>query len=927
MKAGQPDQKTVNGNAVTIYGWNHGRLNCLTNFLFLRADRFVLEQSWKSRMVNAFLGCLMLVGCLLLSGCPGEGYRPDQMQMPAELDKNSILRFATDDFFGGAYVDLESLTKNETFQKLPLDLLSYTDIFLDRFDTGVVSEIALFVGENKDVDRKDLGFELAATAKLKSSTGLTSVFEAWQSSANMPTSFEDAGIESIEVAGKTCFRCPTGTFLNSRNAQGVLRWYGPNGKPRVQGINVGSFAPRGYIAGESKSKVIATFDVNEKDIADGKLEIVIEPRVFRTRQLGIGEPQLAIAYLQRPGEANEGETIRGRKVSAEVTSYAQAILPFHTLAGDSNVGDLQQFVRDGKIEVVIESNNEGNYLGLSDDNIALVKDEFEFVCIDGANLVIAQSAARLAEMISAAKADSPSSLAVALTTNDHQQARVFAKLGNAAELKGWNQLLGDLGVLKGDPVLPNVLHQVRGGISMDNSTMATVVFKMNAAKDVRSSQEKVRQWLANRRSIAVDELIEFSRRYEMLATLRRIGLGEHEKLDLTGEGRDRPFQEPVTKSVVEGLFESVATTGDSLDEFTISFAKPECLAGLERRRFHALQLIKLARANECHRLEKYKLHARLLRKTIDQMPEEKALWMRAAHQFSYNVAANAGNELAMYRWVRKGILLSLDGYNSDPRSVDLLCNAAFFIGSKIGASDQRLVHRKLFASDVEIHKRLAAFLDLDSVKTPDGKVDNWLVADRLMGVCKKAIAEGKAQEVSEYRLEVFPATVQFRFAQSMDEEGAFNGRIDRWREAEYRLEALVASRLPDQQQANEGAIDIRTIDVVQNAMFVQQTRDLVVAKLQQLDWVESVHQIALSAYQTEVAGDHNAALEKYQEALDEIVKQVKQFPVELESVQRKSKVTPVRLYAEVFGRMIERYKLALRRLKLEVPDEYVALLR
>lgn len=869
----------------------------------------------------------MLGGCLLLSGCPGKEDRLAQTQTPTKLDKDSILRFATDDFFGGVYADLESLTKNETFQKLPLDLLSYSDIFLDRFDTGVVSEIALFVGENKDEARRDLGFELAATAKLKPSNDLKNVFKAWQSMANTPTAFEDADVEPIEIAGKPCFRCPTGTFLNSRNAPGVLRWYGPNGKPRVEGINVGSSAPRGYIAGDSKSKVIATFDVSEKDIAGGKMEIVIEPRVFRTRQLGIGEPQLAIAYLQRPGGTNEGETIRGKKVSVEVTSYVQATLPFLALAAESNTPDLQQFVRDGKIDVVIESNVDGNYLGLSDDDIALVKDEFEYVCIDGANLVIAQSAARLAEMISAAKADSPSSLAAALTTNDHQQASVFAKLGSVAELNSWNELLGDLKVIMGDPILPNVPYQVRGGIAIDNSALATVVVKMESANDGKAAQGKVRQWLANNRSVAAEALLEFSRRYEMLATLRRFGLGEPENLELTGEGKDRPFQEPVTKSVVEALFGCVSTVEDSRDEFTISFAKPEWLSGLGKRQFHALQLIKLARANECHRLEKYRLHARLLRKTIDEMPAEKALWMRAAHQFSYNVAAEAGNELAMYRWVRKGILLSLDGYDSDPRSVDLLCNAAFFIGSKVGASDQRLVHRKLFANDVEIHERLASFLDLDSVKTPDGKVDNWLVADRLMEVCKKAVAKGKAQEVSEFRLQVFPATIQFRFAQSMDEEGVFNGRIDRWREAENRLETLVASRLPDRQQSNEGSDEIRSIDGMRNMMFVQQERDLLVAKLQQLDWVESVHQNAFSAYQMEVAGDHNAALEMYHEAMDEVIKQVKQFPVELESEQRKSKVTPARLYAEKFGRMIERYKLALRHVELEMSEEHVAFLK
>ena len=877
----------------------------------------------------------MLVGCLLLTGCPRN--QSGQAKTPAKLDEDSILRFATDDFFGGAYVDLESLSKNKTYQTLPLDLLSHTDIFLDRFDTSVVSEFALFVGANKDEARRDLGYELAATAKLKPSTDLKTVFDTWQATANMPKSFVDTRIEPVEVAGKACFRCPTGTFLNSRNSNGVLRWYGRDGKPRRQGISIGSFAPRNYIAGDSKSKVVITFEVSKADIAAGKLELLIKPRVFRTRRAEIGESQLAIVHLQRPAETPDGtapgKVVRGKAVSVEVTSFVEHTVTLDASTRESKIADLTQFVRDGKVEVVLQSNNEGNYLGLAVADIELVKDEFEFVWIDGTDFVVAQSMTRLADMISSAKAGTSSSLALALAKNDNQQASIFAKHGSSAELKSWIRLLRNLNVLTDVSVLPNSPHQVSGSVTMNKSTLATVDFKMNEAKDAKATQGEVREWLTNGRAVVVQELIDFSRRYEMMATLSSMAMGDGKKLVLSGEGIDRPIQELATKSTVEDLFNSVSVAGASSGEFTVSFAKPEWLSGMKKHRFHAVQLIKLERASECHRLEKYPLHARLLRKTISEMPEEKALWMRASHQLSFNVSMDAGNDLSRYQWVRKGILLSLDGYESDPESVDLLCNAAFFLGNKIGASDQRLVFRKLFVEDAEFHKRLAPYLDIELAKTPDGKVDNWLAADQLIEFCQKAMAEGKTQEVSEYRLETYPATILFRIAQSLDEEGCFDGRLDRWRDAEERLETLVASRLPDKKNPNETASDPRelirmpTVESVRKTLYGRQENDLIVAKLQQLDWVQLVHQTTFSAYQAEVDGEHEAALEKYQDAMDGLIKQVKQFPIELEPMQRQLKVTPAKLYADTFSRMIERYKIVLRHLKMEMPEKHSAFLK
>ena len=67
--------------------------------------------------------------------------------------------------------------------------------------------------------------------------------EPWDSTRNPAAPLDNAKIERIDVGPYTCFRCPTGTFLNSRHLKGHFRWTDRNGKLKDRGSSIGSPAP------------------------------------------------------------------------------------------------------------------------------------------------------------------------------------------------------------------------------------------------------------------------------------------------------------------------------------------------------------------------------------------------------------------------------------------------------------------------------------------------------------------------------------------------------------------------------------------------------------------------------------------------------------------------------------------------------------
>ncbi len=116
--------------------------------------------------------------------------------------------------------------------------------------------------------------------------------------------------------------------------------------------------------------------------------------------------------------------------------------------------------------------------------------------------------------------------------------------------------------------------------------------------------------------------------------------------------------------------------------------------------------------------------------TLNQMiklqPNYISVWEFQSHNISYNVSVEFDDYRARYHWVKKGIDFLMTGtyYNRDePR---LMQDIGWFLGQKIGRSDERVQFRRLFRKDTDLHELLGRHVDIQRAISPTtGEPDNW----------------------------------------------------------------------------------------------------------------------------------------------------------------------------------------------------------
>jgi hypothetical protein len=116
--------------------------------------------------------------------------------------------------------------------------------------------------------------------------------------------------------------------------------------------------------------------------------------------------------------------------------------------------------------------------------------------------------------------------------------------------------------------------------------------------------------------------------------------------------------------------------------------------------------------------------------TLNQMiklqPNYISVWEFQSHNLSYNVSVEFDDYRARYHWVKKGIDFLMTGtqYNRDePR---LMQDIAWFLGQKIGRSDEKVQFRRLFRKDTDLHDVLGRHVDMQQAVCPTtGEPDNW----------------------------------------------------------------------------------------------------------------------------------------------------------------------------------------------------------
>ncbi len=109
-------------------------------------------------------------------------------------------------------------------------------------------------------------------------------------------------------------------------------------------------------------------------------------------------------------------------------------------------------------------------------------------------------------------------------------------------------------------------------------------------------------------------------------------------------------------------------------------------------------------------------------------PNYITVWEFQAHNLSYNVSAEFDDYRHRYHWVKKGIEFLIEGTRFNQRNPRLFWNLGWFIGHKIGRSDETDQFRRLFRKDRDFHDSMTNYINMNNARGPDGYPDNWLVA-------------------------------------------------------------------------------------------------------------------------------------------------------------------------------------------------------
>lgn len=196
-------------------------------------------------------------------------------------------------------------------------------------------------------------------------------------------------------------------------------------------------------------------------------------------------------------------------------------------------------------------------------------------------------------------------------------------------------------------------------------------------------------------------------------------------------------------------------------------------------------------------------------------PNFISVWEYQGHNLSYNISVEFDDYRTRYHWVTKGIDYLIDGTEHNRDNPRLLWSVAWFLGQKIGRSDEKVAFRRLYRVDNEFHDRMRQYVDMDSreILGPDQLPDNWLTGmlwyrraeDVVLntGRAPDAVSEWYDNEVKTYQGKsplVFHSNVAMapvNFAQAIEDEGHFGGRLkEAWRMGEASMEAFSHREIP-----------------------------------------------------------------------------------------------------------------------------------
>jgi hypothetical protein len=177
-------------------------------------------------------------------------------------------------------------------------------------------------------------------------------------------------IEAVTSGGKTGYRLspPLGLLEARKPLRGTLRFLDRQGQASAKGISVGAeWSYRQYIEGGKLAAAIWTFEgVNAADFPDGlPLEMLV--RVFRTHKGNIEKGIAGSVRVRNPtsGLQSDPRYFTAKEFTIDEWKVPLALSTTTTDGGTKQVDLYRDIVSDGKVEVVLQCLEPGQYFGVA----------------------------------------------------------------------------------------------------------------------------------------------------------------------------------------------------------------------------------------------------------------------------------------------------------------------------------------------------------------------------------------------------------------------------------------------------------------------------------------------------------------------------------------------------------------------------------
>jgi len=216
----------------------------------------------------------------------------------------------------------------------------------------------------------------------------------------------------------------------------------------------------------------------------------------------------------------------------------------------------------------------------------------------------------------------------------------------------------------------------------------------------------------------------------------------------------------------------------------------------ETMRFATLGLKNVAvallwdRANHAKKVEDWANLSATLEQLTKLQPNFYSVWDFQAHNLSYNISVEFDDYRDRYAWVIKGIEFLRQGIGLNRFEPRLLGRMGWFIGHKIGKSDEKAEFRQLFVADDDFHER-------DDPQRTMPERDNWLVARGKYLQGQQLADSGAPLKTTALIFHSEPMMAAINHARALEQEGIFGTAARRaWELAGDEMRRFAAREIP-----------------------------------------------------------------------------------------------------------------------------------